>query len=325
MKNLLLILSLGALVAGCSKDGPQDGETARVPITLRVGEAPGFELSTRSPLEGWYNTSVWMAYGESASAANTSFIGFGRVLDGFVANNMTTFRPLLFYPANGETIYLRGVYPREGITNLGANGEITGDRIEYTITGQEDIMVSNTLSGSLDTPIPDDALLRYRHLLTRLSFTVRSTGVFPSTLRLTFIRVLNVSRNAVLELDPVAYPAYDTPDILTFTDAPTSTLTAYGDETGRQVTTGISEEFANVMFRPGEAFDVQIGFNTGDVLTIPAIMTTGSDPRDISLPGGTLMGMKYKVNVTLSMEGFTPAISAAWVEVQTGTDRDNWW
>jgi hypothetical protein len=289
-----------------------------------VSDAPGFELSTRAPLDGWYNTPVWMAYGESANAANTAFAGFGRVLDGFVANNMTAFRPLLFYPPDGKTIYLRGVYPREGITNLGADGAITGDRIEYTITGREDVMVSNTLSGSRDAPISDNAYLHYRHLLTWLSFTVKAAAgsVFPGTLRVTSVRVLNVSRNAVLDLDPTLN--YTDAGILTFTDAPVSTLTSYDNEAGMQIAATASAEFGDAMFRPGEAFDVQIGFNTGDVLTIQELMTT-TTPRDISLSGGTLREMKYRVDVTLSMAGFKPVVSAAWVEVQTGIDRENWW
>lgn len=335
MRNLSFILLFGALAAGCSKETPLDtppvgGTADRVPVTLRVGEIPGgevsTEVSTRAPLGGFYNTEVWMAYGESATAESTTFNNFTTVLDGFVGSNITVFRPLLFYPENGKSIFLRGVYPREGITNLGANGEIVGDRIEYTITGQEDIMISNMLSGKETAPIGDDEFLTYGHLLTQLSLYLSNSDedYFPSTLRVTSVRVRNVSRNAVLELDPELYPDYNSPGILTFTDPPTSALKVYDNPAGMEVVES-SRLVGSVMFRPGEAFDLELTFNTGDVVEIKEIRTTSSPVKDISEVNGTSMGVRYNVYITLSTAGFRPTITGAWVEQPTGIDVENWW
>lgn len=276
----VLILLLAAAACDKKDDAPENKDA--VPVIVSV--APLEEaIPMRSPLNSWNMTSVNMALGESTGV----LAGFTTVLDAVVNNNITTFSPQLFYPNNGNTIHLRGYHPRVAT--------ISDNKVSYTLTGQEDIMICNTVSGSKSNTIANQGSageVTYQHLLTQLNFVLYNNGTFPVSAKVTAIRIHNVSKAASLDLMT---------GMLTFSDSPTSTFAAYSNPSGIEVSTTPSAKLGYVMFRPGENFTVTVEFNTGD-----SVVVTDLSPSDIGSQAG------YAYSVQLEFSG---------IEAVTGTMR----
>lgn len=325
MKKLnafLFVPLLAIVVTACDKPGTEDRHTGtNIPVEIPVAPLGEYDVVSsragKGPMNGWQNTEVYMVYGESADG---TFQGFSEAKKGIVVTGRTSFQPQLFYPVT-NTIFLRGVHPREQVTNLDPDLGITGDKILYTITGQEDIMISNVVSGSVANTLKDqDERLHYNHLLTQLSFTMKGDEGFPSTLRVRYIRVKGVSVNAILDLNPDL--DFNDPGILVFTDPPASDLTAYENQQGLIISDKASREAGYVMFRPGENFNIEIEFTNGEKVLVTNIATVNGG-LDISA-GNTEMGKHYMVELTFRCVGLLPSVTAEWKKENIGNEN-GWW
>lgn len=318
------ILLLVFLLAGCDNTAGTD-DADRIPVELYVSPLKVSESGTRAgAMNGWYNTEVYMSYGESV-APGGSYAGFSRTLRGLVADSKTNFQPMLFYPAGGQNIFLRGFHPRDGVTGLGSNGQITDNKIHYTLSGQEDIMVSNVVVGSMNNTLLDQgAALDYEHLLTQISFSVRVSGAvgnFPYELKLKAIRVVNVHNEAILDLNPALN--YSDSGILTFTGDPEHSLTAFENAAGIIISqyhwlgpVGLA------MFEPGVPFEVEAEFINGTKVRINSVLRN-SDGVNLAA-GNTERSKTYAVELFFKYQSGIPKVTANWTTVGIGSDT-GWW
>jgi hypothetical protein len=298
MKQLHHILLPLLLLAGCNNDTTLDTamDATATPVVVRVSPlSPYNEPATRAPIEGWNNVRVLIAYGESSGGV---FSSYTEVKNGLVHGITSSFIPPLFYPSGNKYIHMRGFFPEAGIVagmNL-ATGELDpGQKITYKITGQEDIMISTTVSGSEVYPIASTTEMNYRHLLTQIRFTLINDGTFPISKRVKQIRIENVRTDAELDLLAVT-------DHLTFSGPPTQTLNAYTGDFTIPVNTP-SPTMGRVMIQPGASFRVKVIFSDNtqkDVLyESPTVMDTG----------GTA-GTAHSIYVKFSAKGLIPTIAA---------------
>lgn len=321
--------------AGCGKTPePEQTQASKVPIEINTVSLPKLGLTTtRGPVDGWNRNEVYMACYEENDSKPIFANEYERALKGLVADNKTTFQPLLFYPINStKNIYLRGFHPRDGIVNLNADLEIVGNKIEYLITGQEDIMISNTVSGSTDNTMAAQyeagtgGKLEYNHLLTQIVFTLKADASFPKSMKVDNIHIKDISKTAVLDLDPDL--DWDDNAILEFTKDPLDTeISAFSSPRGYVLSTTESSQMAAMMIQAGEPFYIEIEFSTGDKVEVTSVIDSGG--VDIT-EGHTERGYKYEIKLLFHSTGLNPSVTADWSVVNTGIgpidpDQKKWW
>ncbi len=168
MKRTAITIVLAALVAsatGCIVDRdllkptPHDSD-----ITLGIDVLPHSAPATRAALEEWENTPVSVAYMfvDSQTAFDRNFTV--RVEDIDDENNGQHVKTGMEYPADDSQVSFRGYYP---VAEPDEAGVVTYDISK----GDTDVMLSNTVSGSLTAPIGDK--LVFKHLLTRVTFLMK--------------------------------------------------------------------------------------------------------------------------------------------------------
>lgn len=304
MKDKLIFMLIALSIAtGCNREADKDAKD-RISVVINVTPLAAMSLTetdTKAPVTEWSNTSVNMALGQTQGMSPSNYTV---VLSAIVHNNVTSFSPKLFYPTNGEYIHLRGYHPRPVATT------ITDNKVKYTITGQEDIMVSNVVSGSASNPIAgqgEAGVVTYEHLLTQLNFILKNDGTFPSSVKVTVIRIKNLSLRATLDL---------TDGTLTFDSPSTDILTAYSNPAGLEVLTTSSAPLGHIMIQPGafgagESTAIEIEFSTGDKVTVSGLITEESGHEGEVV--GSKAGSAYMVVLTFKgMEVTSSMVPVTW-------------
>lgn len=129
--------------------------SSKVPIRLYTG------IQTRATVDAFDQTPVCVAAGTASGIYTESW-------DGLADPQEITLTPERYYPTDGSALYLRGYYPPAPLEN---------GSVHYTLTGQEDLMLSVEQSGSLaDRFDAQESPLTYRHLLSQLNFKIQLTG-----------------------------------------------------------------------------------------------------------------------------------------------------
>jgi len=167
MKTLVLsMISIAATVAAMTACTSESDEVdnvidAKVPIELNAGvleitskavvnQGDQFDAQViASKTTGEYTAPLWNENG----AGNISVATNGEV----------TFSPAQYYPTDNTEIFMIGYSPRATATN---------GIVAYTITGDNDIMVSNQISGSRTNKAKAGKELQFKHLLTQLQIKV---------------------------------------------------------------------------------------------------------------------------------------------------------
>ncbi|MCL3852205.1 fimbrillin family protein [Parabacteroides leei] len=152
--------------------------SARVPIRLYTG------IRTRTLIDEFQQTPVCIAVGTSAGQYTENW-------DAIANEEEITLTPERYYPVDGSPVFLRGYHPVAPLTN----GEV-----KYTLTGQEDLMLSVEQSGSLANRFSAvKTPLTYSHLLSQLNFTLRLKGV-PNTYHVRSVHLNGMAATAVVNL-----------------------------------------------------------------------------------------------------------------------------
>lgn len=133
--------------------------TSRVPIRLYTS------IKTRALVDAFDDTPVNIAAGREAGVYTESWAA--RATAGEIIPD-----PERYYPTDGSPVFLRGYYPAAPLED---------GKVHYTLTGQEDLMLSVEQSGTLANRF--DATrspLVYGHLLTQLKFKIKLNGASDS-------------------------------------------------------------------------------------------------------------------------------------------------
>lgn len=152
-----------------------------VPIRLYTG------IRTRALVDAFDDTPVGIACGMVSGDYDTYW-------EGTATAGEIILTPVRYYPEDGSSLYLRGYYPLVPVT---ADGTLI-----YSLTGSEDLMLSDEQAGSLASPFTPESGkdLMYSHLLTKLSFTIHVEGDNLSSVRVRSLQLNGLASQVTLTL-----------------------------------------------------------------------------------------------------------------------------
>ena len=177
---LPLLLLLPALLTACTERS-LEVRPEPVPIRLYTG------IQTRISIDNFKETPVCVAYGTAPG-------GYIQCWDGIATNNEITLTPVRYYPQDGSRIYLRSFYPP---APMSADGTLN-----YTLTGEEDLMMTVEQSATQDEPFTADSekILTHRHLLTKLSFRLKLNVSNPDLYSVRSLQLNGLTQQVTLSL-----------------------------------------------------------------------------------------------------------------------------
>jgi len=286
--SMLAIASMAAMSSCSSENDPVDeviaGNQEKVEIKLSAGVV---KAETKAAVDTWSDTEVAFANKVGDGAYTTTPWNATIATDGSV-----NFVETHYYEADGKTTYLIGYYPR----GTQSNGTVT-----YTLTGEDDIMVSQELSGTKSSTInKDDAKFQFGHLLSQLKLIVKAGENFDTGVKVTKITLKGTKKNATLTLGT------------------TSSLKFEGDAADMDVYTGnadiasSTEPIKTIMVEPGVA-DMRLDITTDAGTTYSDIPITIADASD----NKTAVNTAYDITLTFNKKAIEATASiTAW---KTGT------
>lgn len=193
-RGKLLIMSLlaTAFLNSCTdmEEPVTDGAAEAIEVNAGIAEA------TRAVIGGGYTNDLEVSFArlDNPGTAGAAWTSIDAVRTGGTGNTALTFEPEQTYLAEEGESVLIGYYPRKepsGTTNPAS--------VTYTITGDEDIMVTGVQTGSL---VDKFETFTFSHLLTQLQFKcVGSAGAIGKWTAVASIKVKNVATGLKLSLD----------------------------------------------------------------------------------------------------------------------------
>lgn len=246
---------------------------AFVPIRLYTA------IRTRAVVNEFDGTPVAIAAGTASGLYAGSW-------EGTATGGEIVLAPRRYYPADGSPLYLRGYYPVAPLQN---------GTVQYTLTGQEDLMLSVEQSGSLDRHF--DAVmspLTYSHLLTQLNFTLRLEDV-SSGYKVRSVKLKGLASTAVVDLVTGAIEAIgNAAPVVIYTDPGTG---------GFPIVDGVATLPGYVLVQPEASFTLDL-----------VLAVDGNPAHDLSFPDlpvrfageGGQGGSAYNVEISVKAPGPTP-------------------
>ncbi|WP_455637420.1 fimbrillin family protein [Parabacteroides sp.] len=304
MKQKLYIglLIAAALLPSCSDDADGNFPSNRL-IRLSTGITP----PTRAALNRFDGETVAFAKGTASGSYTESWQAVARPGETRLLGAHT-------YPDDQTYLYLRGYYPVKPLVD---------GKVAYRLDGDTDLMATTEQKGNLtDNFSLSDKTFYFNHLLTQVSFEVRTSREETNTLRLVSVTVAGSRPDAMLLLS--GGTATGLPEV-TFSGEPQQ-LTGYVEpERGGGVP--LSRETAllphSLLVEPGAELllDVKAGLPDGTTR-----LYSGLPVRFDESDGKSRAGTAYRLTLTLYPSGTsggdgTVAIGAAvapWLE-----DRGN--
>lgn len=315
MKNTLLFILSGALIASCANDDathsqengeikPQAGLTVNTRANLPTGVVSGVAFPANTE-----NLFAVYAYPTTFEAGNSPY--FSNVPVNSDDASALSFDPAQYYPISGDNLLFYAYSPilTEGEGSNQVSGKTTADALlaNYVITGQEDILYANALGTNGDgfgkmTEGQLHPAFNFTHKLAQLRFTVKAGDTFTSSVPVTVTSVqieepyqaqLNL-RDGSMNWNPA-----------------TTALEVYSDASGIEIGSSTSDEFGVIMVKP------QTGENATYVLTIVAGGITYT-PVNVTIASGTEAGHAYIVNLTFDATEIAPTATITdWVNNPT--------
>ena len=193
-RGKLLIMSLLAaiLVGGCTNTEEPVTDEAAEAIEVNAGIAE----ATRAVIGGGYTNDLEVSFArlDNPGTVGAAWTSIDAVRTGGTGNTALTFEPEQTYLAEEGESVLIGYYPRKELSGTTNPASVT-----YTITGDEDIMVTGVQTGSL---VDKFETFTFSHLLTQLQFKcVGSAGAISKWTAVASIKVKNVATGLKLSLD----------------------------------------------------------------------------------------------------------------------------
>lgn len=192
--KLLIMSLLGATIleGGCSnmEEPVTDGAAEAIEVNAGIAEA------TRAVIGGGYTNDLEVSFArlDNPGTAGAAWTSIDAVRTGGTGNTALTFEPEQTYLAEERESVLIGYYPRKELSGTTNPASVT-----YTITGDEDIMVTGVQTGSL---VDKFETFTFSHLLTQLQFKcVGSAGAIGKWTAVASVKVKNVATELKLSLD----------------------------------------------------------------------------------------------------------------------------
>lgn len=240
MKKVFLAVLAIATMTSCSDETGTVDSLSSEPVAIRMNAGVGnVNVGVRSAV----NPGDAFAAQFIASATSGAYATALWNIEASIATNGTvTLNTPQYYPIDGATVFMKGFAPV---------GTVVTTAVAYTITGDEDIMITNELSGTRATVTP--LAFTFDHLLTQLKFKViAADNTYPAGVTLKEITVKDMQTAASLDLNS---------GNLTFSgvnsDLPVVTAGTYAINTTGSTITEL------LMVNPGAAITLDIVINDG--------------------------------------------------------------
>lgn len=180
-----LLLSL-ALLASCTERSLElrpEPEPKPEPVAIHLYTG----IQTRAAVDVFDGTPLCVACGTATG-------NYVECWDGVATDNEIVLTPVRYYPLDGSPLYLRSFYPP---APLSADGMLV-----YTLTGEEDLLMSSELIGSQDNPftVDEERRLTHRHLLTKLSFHLKLDAADTNKYNIRALHLNGLTRQVTLSL-----------------------------------------------------------------------------------------------------------------------------
>lgn len=188
----IAIYKIGVIVllafTSCQSATDEKEQSSEKPISIRSGLTS--VINTRTPITAFDNTKIHVLRG-----SDNGTLSFSESWPATVANtNTVTFNPVRIYPLTREEIVLRGFCPAP-------LEKVTGDQSTYTYSladGEADILCSNLVRGSYDSPITE--AMKFDHLTSQIRIFINNDESFPIYRKITKIQLEGLQVNAALDL-----------------------------------------------------------------------------------------------------------------------------
>lgn len=182
------------LLGGCSNNEETIGEATKTNIELHAG----IGQTTRAVIDAGYGSDLEVAFARiNNPSSNTSWItpAINAVRAGGSGNTAITFETAQTYSPDNGISGLIGYYPRKELEG-GATNPLS---VNYTITGDEDIMATELQTGAANAKFEP---FTFQHLLTQLQFKCAgSADAVKKWTAISFIKVKKVATALKLSLD----------------------------------------------------------------------------------------------------------------------------
>ncbi|MBP1593056.1 MAG: Fimbrillin-like [Bacteroidetes bacterium] len=296
-KQLVSVAFLSALaLASCSKDESLSNES-KVPVSFSTS------VQTRASVEGSSfadGTEIGVfatpgAISPTAPAwAATNFIQNDKST---VTSGVVTTSTTYWYGISGEQIKVAAYYPYSTNVTTAAGAAPV---VNYTITGQEDLMAGTTASPLLDKTLattPANSVITFNHLLTQLKFSAIA-GAGSAGMNITKISV--AGKNSF----QVSLGTYEATAVGTTTGLFDAAILNGGAVAAAGTTA--AQVGGAVMVEPGlNKFDVIVTLGGTATFTVPVAPASGTFEK----------GKSYNVIFTINKSGISAtAVIVPWAD-----------
>lgn len=289
MKKVFLAVLAIAAMTSCSNENDVVDSSVSGPVAIQMNAGVGsVNVGVRSAVNpGDAFGAQFVASAQTGDYAATIWDTEAAI----AANGAVTLTTPQYYPIDGSVVYMKGFAPA---------GTATNGTVDYTITGDEDIMVTSEQSGTRTTA---GALsFRFDHLLTQLKFKVKAAdNTYPAGVTLKELTVAGMQNSASLNLNTGA---------LTFS--------------GATVALDVLKNGAYAINPTGTSITELLMVNPGAAITLDIVINDGTNdiPYTGITVGGltTVKGSSHLITLTFNTTIVTAeAIVAPWTP---GTEGD---
>lgn len=240
MKKVFFAVLASAVMASCSDETKTIEPSGSEPVAIQMNAGVGnVNVGVRSAVNPGDAFTAQFVASATSGAYDTQLWDTESNID---AAGIVTLATAQYYPIDGSTVYMKGFAPAATPAN---------EVVTYTITGQEDIMITSEKSGTRTTTTP--LAFTFDHLLTQLKFKViAGSSAYPANVVLKSLTVNGMQTSASLNLNSGS---------LTFSGA-TSNLQVVASGNYAINTTGTSVAEL-LMVNPGTAITLDIVINDG--------------------------------------------------------------
>ncbi len=292
---LLWLLLPAALLSSCTERSLElrpEPEPEPEPVAIRLYTG----IRTRAAVDAFEGTPICVAYGNAPGV-------YTECWDGVATGNEITLSPARYYPQDGSRVYLRSFYPP---APMNADGTLI-----YTLTGEEDLLMTSECVGSLDSPftMDEERQLTHRHLLTQLSFSLKLDVADDGKYSVRALSLNGLTRQVTLSLLTEELSS----------DVSTLTVTVYeapADNFGLPFEDGVADLPGYVLVQPEAEFTIDLRLAVDDNPANDLVYTN----LPVQFEGGVGEGgVAYTVKVDIP-----DPVSPAPVEVSATATVTSW-
>ncbi|RHR37951.1 fimbrillin family protein [Parabacteroides sp. AF18-52] len=287
MKTLVLsMISIAATVAAmtaCTSESGNDPineieKGSEINITANVLKA---EVETKAAVTGnaLEGVQILRKDAKTADAGTTNWETTPIEVDIVDASTNIFNSQKQYYKPTGENAYFIGFYPKGSVDDSGV--------VTFTsITGKEDVLLSNELNAGARGSATSDLKLTFSHKLALIKFTFKQGTGYPADDQVTSLTVKGAELPATMKLSDgtIAYT----------TDKAATGISAFAGGSYTISSSGSTTNDADaLMIEPGKDITLDITTSKGS-FTVSKVKINGSDSEK------TVEGKQYNISITFN-------------------------